>query len=283
MSRTRPLLALVAAVALMLSVAACGSSSSDAGSPSTTRAPAGTSTTVASSAAPIEILVSNDDGYSAKGIDTLVEALRKEKGVKVTVVAPNVDRSGTGGKTSDGQVEVADVKTISGYPAKSVSGYPADAVDVAMNQLGIQPDVIIAGINMGPNVGPSVDISGTVGAARAAVENGVPALATSQGLGTVVDFDAAVPFILDWLHQHRAAIAAGKEPVAVTNLNVPSCDTGKIRGLEETTADLKGDFGAALAKQDCTSTAAASSLQGDVELFTNGFATITPVAARPAS
>ena len=283
MSRHRPLLALAVATALSLSVAACGSSSSDADSPSTTKATSGASTTVAASAAPIEILVSNDDGYSAKGIDTLVEALRKEKGVKVTVVAPNVNRSGSGGKTSDGEVKVVDVKTISGYPAKSVSGYPADAVNVAMNQLDIQPDVVITGINEGQNVGPAVDISGTVGAARAAVENGVPALATSQGTGTVVDYQAALPFILDWLHEHRAAIAAGKEPVAVTSINVPSCDTGKVRGLEKTTADLGGDFGAALAKQDCTSTAAASSLNKDVELFTNGFATITPVAAQPAS
>ena len=283
MSRTRPLPVLLVAVALALGLAACGSSSSDASDKTATDKADATTTTTVASAAPIEILVSNDDGYSAKGIDTLVEALRQEKGVKVTVVAPNVNRSGSGGKTSDGEVKVADVKTISGYPAKSVSGYPADAVNVAMNQLDIQPDVVITGINEGQNVGPAVDISGTVGAARAAVENGVPALATSQGTGTVVDYQSALPFILDWLHEHRAAIAAGKEPVAVTSINVPSCDEGKVRGLEKTTADLGGDFGAALAKQDCTSTAAASSLDGDVELFTNGFATITPVAAQPAS
>ena len=280
MFRTRPLL--IVALAITMGLAACGGSSSDADS-ATTKASSDSSTTVPASDAPLKILVSNDDGYSAKGIDTLVEALRKEEGVTVSVVAPNVNRSGSGGKTEDGAVKVADVKTISGYPAKSVSGYPADAVNVAMNQLDIQPDVVITGINEGQNVGPAVDVSGTVGAARAAVENGVPALATSQGTATVIDYEAALPFILDWLKEHRGALASGKEPVAVTNLNVPSCDTGKVRGLEKTTADLKGDFGAALAKQDCTSTATASSLKGDVELFTNGFATITPVAAQPAS
>ena len=281
MFRTRPLV--LVAVALTVVLAACGSSSSDADKTTATQASSSSTTSGAASNAPLKILVSNDDGYSAKGIDTLVEALRQEKGVTVSVVAPNVNRSGSGGKTEDGAVKVTDVKTISGYPAKSVSGYPADAVNIAMNQLDIQPDVVITGINLGPNLGPAVDLSGTVGAARAAVENGVPALATSQGLATVVDYDAALPFILDWLKEHRAAIAAGKEPVAVTNLNVPSCDTGKVRGLEETTADLKGDLGAATAKQDCTSTAAADTLKNDVDLFLNGFATITPVPAKPAA
>lgn len=290
MSRpTRPLHRSVAArgaallaVAAVLALAGCSGGSDDKAS-DTTAAQATSTTTASASAEPIEVLVSNDDGYGAKGIDTLVEALREVDGVKVTVVAPNVNRSGTGSKTSDGEVEVTDVKTLSGYPAKAVSGFPADAVNVAMNQLDIQPDVVITGINEGQNVGPVVDLSGTVGAARAAVENGVPALATSQGGGTVVDYPAAVPLILDWLKTHRKAIAAGTEPVAVTNLNVPSCGTGKVRGLEETEVDLKGDITLALGKQDCTSAEAAADLSGDVELFANGFAVLTPVAAQPAS
>lgn len=275
------------ALAALLVLASCGSSDSDgaAESGSSTTAPAEETTTTEAAAEPLQILVSNDDGYEAEGIDTLVEALTGVDGVEVTVVAPLTQQSGTGGKSTEGELAVSDVELTSGHPAKAVEGFPSDAVRVAIDDLGIEPDLVITGINEGQNVGPAVDLSGTVGAARAAVARGVPALATSQGTSAdeTYDYDAAIPFILDWLAEHREAIAAGDEPVAVTNLNVPTCTTGEVRGLEETEPDLDGDFGQALAVQDCTSTAAADTLDGDVAVFVAGFATISPVADQPAT
>ncbi|MBX3286246.1 MAG: 5'/3'-nucleotidase SurE [Actinobacteria bacterium] len=282
MSRPTSVLAALA-VSAALVLAGCGSSDSDgAADPTTTTAAAEATTTTTVAAEPLQILVSNDDGYQAEGIDVLVEALSGVDGVEVTVVAPLTQQSGTGGKSTEGDLPVTDVELASGHPAKAVEGFPSDAVRVAIDDLGIEPDLVITGINEGQNVGPAVDLSGTVGAARAAVARGVPALATSQGTGATYDYEAAVPLILDWLEEHREAIAAGEEPVAVTNLNVPSCATGEVRGLEEAEADLDGDFGEALAAQDCSSTAAADDLDGDVALLNAGFATIGPVADAPA-
>ena len=277
--RTAPVLAVVLSFA---AIAGCGSSGGDDASSGTTAAKAATTTAATPGDAPITVLVSNDDGYSADGIDALVEGLRSVDGVEVVVVAPATNQSGTGGKTTDGELETAKVETKSGFPATSVAGYPADAVRVAMDEMGVDPDVVITGVNQGQNIGPLVDVSGTVGAARAAVARGVPALATSQGTGKAYDYAAAVPLILDWLAERRADLAAGKVDASVTNLNVPSCDEGKVRGLLEVEVDAAGGA-EALKPQDCTSTEPEASLTTDVPAFNNGFATISEVPDQPAS
>ena len=143
------------AVALLL-LAGCGSSGSKASD--TTSAPSGnaggsTETTVS---ATLKVLVTNDDGYDADGIDAVVEGLRALPDTEVTVVAPLANQSGTGGKTTDGPLTVTDVKTKSGYPAKAVDGFPADTVIWAIDQHGIDftPDLVVSGINFGQNIGP---------------------------------------------------------------------------------------------------------------------------------
>ena len=140
---------------------------------------------------------------------------------------------------------------------------------------------MITGINLGQNVGPLVDVSGTVGAARAAVARGVPALATSAGNGKPVDYQAAVPFILAWLKEHRAALSTGDLPAKVENLNVPTCAKGKVRGLADVPVDLKGDAGKALAATDCTSTTPKAQLTSDIDAFAAGFATLDVVPTKP--
>lgn len=139
------------------------------------------------------------------------------------------------------------------------------------------PDLVIAGINQGQNLGPLIDVSGTVGAARAAVARDIPALATSQGTGDPFDYEAAVPLILDWVMEHRAALASGEEPVDVTNLNVPSCAMGEVRGLADVEADVQGDAAKALAPQDCSSPAPFDEEAGDVSAFVTGYATISTI------
>src|SRR5215218_5547180 len=126
----------------------------------------------------LRVLVSNDDGVKAPGIDALVKGLRKLSKVKVTVVAPAENQSGTGGKTTPGAVKATRTTTKSGYPAIAVKGYPADSVNYALSKVvkKSQIDLVIAGINSGANLGPFVDLSGTVGAARAAAQKGLPAL-----------------------------------------------------------------------------------------------------------
>jgi 5'-nucleotidase len=227
----RYLAAGVCAVALL---AAC-SSSSKSSSNSTPTAASATTTTVAG---PLRVLVTNDDGYNAPGIDALVEALRKVPNTSVTVIAPATNQSGTGGKTTGGTLTATDVKTVSGYPAKAVKGFPADTIVYALDQGGVaqRPNVVISGTNFGQNLGTVIDASGTVGAARAAAQHGIPALAVSQGLPSgdgKPDFPASVQAAIQWLAANRSALAArdtsSTSPATVTNINVATCPSGTPR------------------------------------------------------
>jgi len=216
-------------MAAALLLAGCSSDDKASGGGEATTS---TSTTVA--AEPIKVLVTNDDGYASDGIDAVVEGLRGVEGVEVTVVAPLENQSGKGGTVTGGTLTATDVTTKSGYPAKAVAGTPADSIIWALDQKGIDvtPDLVISGINAGQNMGSAVGISGTVGAARAAVARGIPALAASQGpLTPPQNFPAARQLVLDWLTANRAAIEAGSMTTAtVANLNAPTCATGTVRG-----------------------------------------------------
>jgi 5'-nucleotidase len=185
---------------------------------------------------PLRVLVTNDDGVGAPGIDALVQALRKLPNTTVTVVAPLTNQSGSGGKTTTGTPPaVTNAKTASGYPAKAVAGYPADTIVWAIDRHGLakRPDVVLSGVNFGQNIGFLIDLSGTVGAARAAAQRGIPALAVSAGFAKspkLPAFALAASQAVAWLNKHRAALLAGTK-ATVTNLNVPTCPAGKPRPL----------------------------------------------------
>ena len=236
-------------------------------------------TTTTAAPEPLQILVTNDDGVGAEGIDVLVEALRALDGVEVTVVAPADQQSGTGGSVTEGPVETNEATTATGYAAKAVDGFPADTIRVAFDELSLTPDLVVSGINEGQNLGPVVDISGTVGAARAAARRGVPALAVSQGLGQDLDYDVAAGLVVDWINENLDALRAGEVPAdLVNNLNVPTCDTGELRGRVEVASATGGN---PLSPSDCTSTAEGAA--DDVTAFANGYATLTEVPLEPAA
>jgi 5'-nucleotidase len=278
----------LAAVALVAAVGAVGCGGGNSEPPSipqsgvretTTTAPTTTTTAGGQAAGPLEIVVTNDDGVAAPGIDALVTALAAVDGVEVTVVAPAGQQSGTGGNATDGPLTSSPQKLLSGFDATAVDGFPADAIRVAFEDMGLEPDAVISGINQGQNLGPVVDASGTVGAARAAVRKGVPALAVSQGRGNELDYDVAARMVVDWVNENREAILAGDLPTdTVLNLNVPSCDTGEVRGTLEVESGTAGD---ALGLSDCTATG--TGFTDDVTAFTNGYATLTHVPVEPAA
>jgi len=220
------------------------------------------------------VLVTNDDGYAAPGIDAMVEALRKLPSVTVTVVAPQVNQSGTGGKTTDGVLKAKTVKTMSGYEATAVDGYPADSIRYALTTvLTSPPNLVVSGINNGQNVGPFIRISGTVGAAEAAADVGIPAIAVSQGFGNPPDYASAARIVVAWITAHRAEYnGAAEEKGHVININVPTCTTGTNRGVKQVPA-ASGLDGLDINKPDCASTDA--SPPDDVTAFTHGFASIT--------
>ncbi|WP_308301278.1 5'/3'-nucleotidase SurE [Frankia sp. Mgl5] len=279
--------ALLAAVAVVLTAAGCGGGG-DAGdaAPAAGTAPGTAPGTTASAPAPLDVLVTNDDGVAAAGIDAVVRGLRDLPGVTVTVVAPAANQSGTGGKTTMPTPTHRDAATASGITATAVDGFPADAVTVALDVLRLTPDLVVSGINQGQNLGPVVDLSGTVGAARAAASRGVPAIASSMGTGDAFDFAPAAKLVTDWVTAHRAELSAGAPSsgprATIANLNIPNCVAGgRIRGERELpTQPALPDLAVALAPQDCTSSAEPG---GEVAAFTAGFATLTEIPASPAT
>lgn len=265
---------LAALMLATLTLAACSSSDDDSGAKSTTTK-AQTGATQGNGAAPLEIMVTNDDGYAADGIDTMVEALRALPDVKVTVVAPATDKSGTGSQTTPGTLTASEAETKSGYPATAVDGFPADTVTYALDEVYAgdrTPDLVVSGINKGQNLGPITEISGTVGAAKAAVTAGIPAVAVSQGLGDAPDYAAAAAFVVEWIEDHRQALARGALSPTVVNLNTPTCALGtSVRGLKQ--VPLAVDGTGVVDPSDCASTA--TDLGDDIAAFLAGYATIT--------
>jgi 5'-nucleotidase len=262
-------------VVAALLAAGCGGDDDDGAAPQSGER----ETTTTAPAEPLAILVTNDDGVGAEGIDVLVEALRAVDGVEVTVVAPSEQQSGTGGSVTEGPVETNEATTASGYEARAVDGFPADTIRVAFDELALTPDLVVSGINEGQNLGPVVDLSGTIGAARAAARRGVPALAVSQGLGQDLDYDVAAGLVVDWVTGYADALRAGDVSAdLVNNLNVPTCDTGELRGQVEVASATGGN---PLSTSDCTSTAEGA--PDDVTAFTNGYATLTEVPLEPAA
>lgn len=252
----------------------------------TTAAP----TTTEAPAEPLRVLVTNDDGVGAAGIDALVQGLLTIEGLEVTVVAPLENQSGSGGSTTEGPLTATQTTTASGYPATAVAGFPADTIVWALDQGGIAfvPDLVVSGINEGQNIGPLVDVSGTVGAARAAALRGIPAIAASQGIveGTIEpDYGSGVEAVLAWLEEHLDDIAAHDpgDPVdSVVGINIPTCLAGtEIRGTQEVPVATAIPEGVnILADVNCASTV--TDPPDDVLAFINGFIAISPVPLTPA-
>jgi len=261
--------------ALVGGAVACGGDDEDAGPDE-----AGTTeTTEAPAPEPLRILVTNDDGVGGEGIAAVVEGLNGLDDVEVTVVAPAENQSGTGGSTSPAPPPAEDATLVDGTPAIAVAGFPADAVLHGLEDVVEEPPhLVVSGINEGQNLGPIVEVSGTVGAARQAAQLGVPALAVSQGLGAEPDYPTAVELVLDWVEEHRDALLAGEVGTdEIANLNVPTCATGELRGLVEvpTATDSTGRDPVGT-PADCASTTAEPA--DDIAAFLTGYAPLATVA-----
>lgn len=268
---------------LLLGGAACGDDDGvdgDSAAPTSVGGGAGDDAPGASAATgtqPLTILVTNDDGVGSEGIDLLVNALAELPDVEVVVVAPAENQSGSADVTTGGTLVRNDATTASGTPAVAVVGEPADSVVVALDELGIDPDLVVSGINEGQNIGPLSAISGTVGAAKVAARMGVPAVAVSQGIAEVPDYPTAVEAVLAWLAEHRTDVAAGTSPTdVVTSINVPTCPTGEVRGTVEVPT-ATSDGGRNLLEVDCGSTEVDP--VDDVVAFTTGWIAVARVPA----
>ena len=126
------------------------------------------------------ILLINDDGIESPGLITIKRKL--EKLGEVFVIAPMEERSGIGKAiTSSGYVQIVETGLKDGSKAYATNGTPADAFLLAVNKiLKEPPDLLVAGVNLGPNLGiDDLLNSGTLGAALEAAIHGIPAIAVS--------------------------------------------------------------------------------------------------------
>ncbi len=179
----------------------------------------------------MRILVANDDGITAPGIAVLREALMPLG--TVTVVAPETEMSAVGHAiTLTTPLRVRRVETADGdFFGYAVNGTPADCVKIAVRELMKEnpPDLVVSGVNQGPNVATNVIYSGTVSAATEGVILGIPGVAVSMASFTRSDFSVAARYAR--LIAQRVAEEGLPEGVLI-NVNVPAVDGDDIVGVK---------------------------------------------------
>lgn len=175
----------------------------------------------------MRFLLSNDDGYFAPGIATLAMALGDEG--EVMVCAPERDRSGASNSlTLDRPLMVRTAPNGFLY----VNGTPTDCVHLAATGLmSEKPDMVIAGINHGANMGDDTIYSGTVAAATEGFLLGIPALAISLASRSPCHFETAARVARDLVRRVKRQSFGG--PVLL-NVNVPDLPYDEIKGVEVT-------------------------------------------------
>ena len=175
----------------------------------------------------MHILISNDDGYKSKGIQVLINELKKI--AQITVVAPSRNRSGASSSLSlDRSIKVTK-KEDSFY---FLSGTPTDCVHIALTGLmQTLPDMVISGINHGPNLGDDTIYSGTVAAAIEGYLLDIPSFAISMGSVNPKHFETAAIVTSDLikLYNKRKVSSA-----SLLNINVPDIPYDELKGLEVT-------------------------------------------------
>ena len=226
----RSLVAVLVAAGL---VAGCGADGDPGDAAPTTAASSPATTTPAPE--PLRILLVYDDGIVNPAIDVLLGVLSAEPAVEVTVVAPADERSGSSDTVTEGGATYEESTTPGGVAGYAVDGYPADAVLVGIDELGVDPHLVLSGVNPGQNVGPLAAASGTVGAGRTAIRRGIPALAVSGPLELDEEqFTFAAELALDWVREHRDALLARTHPTeALASINVPACEVADMGELQE--------------------------------------------------
>ncbi len=175
----------------------------------------------------MKILVSNDDGYMARGINALALALSNI--AEVTLIAPDRNHSGASNSlTLHSPLRVHQVEKNRYF----VNGTPSDCVHLALSgYLEDDPDLVVAGVNHGANLGDDVIYSGTVAAAMEGRFLGLPAIAVSLVGQHGKHFDAAARVACDLVKRLQDNPLPGD---VILNVNVPDLPFEKLAGVEVT-------------------------------------------------
>ncbi len=194
----------------------------------------------------MKILLTNDDGIAAAGMQCLVETVAG-LGHQIYIVAPKKNRSGVGQAITLGRtIEITRSELHSEHDCIeecwSVDGNPADAVKYALGNKIVKPDLIVSGINSGPNLGRNIFYSGTVGAAMEGVFHGVPSLALSVFNWQNPRWEPAVHFGRVIIEQVVDMIQAGlgELPAFLLNVNFPDLDIAQVKGIRLTKQGSSG-------------------------------------------
>lgn len=174
-------------------------------------------------------LVTNDDGINSPGLRALWEAVKDF--AKVTVVAPDKQRSGSGlAITFDTPLTILPVSNWEGSAAFQVSGTPVDCVKSALSILMDQkPDMVLSGINYGTNSGGTILSSGTIGCALEACMRDIPGIAFSKWCYETHDFEYLIPYIRPIVE----FVLEQKLPKGtIYNVNFPLEKQNTIKGLK---------------------------------------------------
>ena len=180
----------------------------------------------------MKILVTNDDGYSAKGLLALVEILRPMG--ELLIVAPKTHQSGMSMAVTMGYKPIA-VRKLSTSPGEEwwyLDGTPASCIKYGIDNIlwPQKPDLVVCGINHGSNAPTAAIYSGTVGAAMEGAVNGVPSVAVSlDSFSPDADFSAVGEFLPGILE--KLALSARRRFGAFYNINFPALPASLIKGV----------------------------------------------------
>jgi len=183
----------------------------------------------------MRILISNDDGIHSAGLKVLAEKLCKDH--EVYVIAPDRERSAAGHSLTlhkPLRVEQVDIG-VNVAKAWETTGTPGDCVKIGISSiLEKKPDLVISGINYGPNLGSDILYSGTVSAALEGAVLGFPSIAVSLfGDGHFLDSDFI--YSAEFIAKFMGNIAQINFPKkTILNINIPAVDAEEIAGIQIT-------------------------------------------------
>jgi 5'-nucleotidase len=186
----------------------------------------------------MKVLLTNDDGITATGLNVVRRALLEVPGVELAVIAPDSNRSATARSITTRQpLWVDEVEFGDGTSGFATDGTPVDCVRfAALGLIDFEPELIVSGINHGTNLGDDITYSGTVAAALEGIVLGIPAIAVSQQADHgAMDFRASS----GWAHDDFAQAAAftaklveqlERVPIPEGTLLNVNCPVGTLNG-----------------------------------------------------
>ncbi|HTX60456.1 MAG TPA: 5'/3'-nucleotidase SurE [Verrucomicrobiae bacterium] len=235
----------------------------------------------------MRILITNDDGIDSPGIAALVEAMLADH--EPFVVAPSENRSGVSHAITTNEAITIERREGGRVAHYACSGTPADCVFLGSTVLSSRPDLVISGINWGPNLADDVNYSGTVAGAIEAALLDIPAIAVSLAAEHDRASDLQWGAAAEIARRALVELAAnGFDPQYYWNLNVPNLPLARIRGTALTRLGRKRICGRVVGEERDGSTSYFRAWESpfetdrdregtDIAAVHGGFASLTPL------